>query len=220
MEMEKIINKLEEEIGELFHGDGSGHDMHHLKRVLNVALSIQEKEGGDKLIIAISAFLHDIHRIIEKETGKFCHPRDSLLEIEKILNLIDLTKQQKEKILHCIEFHEEYSFSQNGKTVNDIETLILQDADNLDSMGALGIGRTFTFGGSKNIPMWIPEKSFSRDIFDESENDISSIHHFRSKLLRLGDNMNTKTAQNMSRKRHEFMELFFQEFFDEWSGKK
>lgn len=217
--MDKIIQKLEQEIKELFHKESSGHDIYHLKRTLNNALTIQEKEGGDRLIIAIAAFLHDIHRIIQKETEKFCSPKDSLPKVEEILDKVDLTEEQKNKILHCIEFHEEYNFSKEGKTVNDIETLVLQDADNLDAIGAIGIGRTFSFGGSHNLNMWIPEDPFDRNEYDESENDVSTIHHFYSKLLRLKENMNTATGKEMANKRHKFMEIFLEEFFDEWNGK-
>lgn len=218
--MEEIIHQLEEEIKNLFHEESSGHDIYHLKRTLNNALTIQKKEGGDRLIIAVSAFLHDIHRIIQKETGKFCSPKDSLPKVKKILDKTKLSKEQKEKVLHCIEYHEEYHFSENGKSVNDIETLVLQDADNLDAIGAIGIGRTFMFHGSNGDLMWIPEKPFDRETFDESKKDPSTIHHFYSKLLKLKENMNTETAKKMADKRHEFIELFLQEFFDEWNGKR
>ena len=105
-------------------------------------------------------------------------------------------------------------------SIIDIETLILQDADNLDAIGAIGIGRTFSFGGAYKITMWIPDKPFDRQNFDESEKDPSIIHHFYSKLLKLKANMNTETAKKMADERHKFMKLFLQEFFDEWNGKK
>lgn len=218
--MEKIIEQIEEDVKNLFHKESTGHDIYHLKRTMNIALAIQEKEGGDKIVIGVSAFLHDVHRILQKETGKFCSPKDSLPKVKEILDKTDLTEEQKEKISHCIEYHEEYSFSENGKTVDDVETLILQDADNLDAIGAVGIGRTFTYSGAHNYPMWIPEKSFDREIYDESENDPSTIHHFYSKLLKLKENMNTETAKQMANRRHEFMQLFLKEFFNEWEGKK
>jgi len=147
-------------------------------------------------------------------------PKDSLPKVREILGRTDLSEEKKEKILHCIEFHEEYGFSKSGKTVTDIETLILQDADNLDAMGAIGIGRTFLFSGAHTLPLWIPEKPFDRETFDESEKDPSTIHHFHSKLLKLKDNMNTKTAKAMALKRHKVMEAFLKEFFAEWQGKK
>jgi len=218
--MEEIIHQLEKEIKVLFHDESSGHDIYHLKRTLNNALRLQKKEGGNKLIIAISAFLHDVHRIIQKETGQFCSPKDSLPKVREMLDKTSLTEEQKEKVFHCIEYHEEYSFSENGKTVSDIETLVLQDADNLDAIGAIGIGRTFSFGGANKVTMWVPEKSFDRETYDESEKDPSTIHHFYSKLLKLKENMNTETAKTIADERHKFMELFLQKFFDEWDGKK
>lgn len=220
MHVEEIVDQLEEEIKILFHEESGGHDIYHLTRTLNNALTIQEKEGGDRLVIAVSAFLHDMHRIIQKQTGKFCSPKDSLPKVREILDKTDLTEEQKEKVLHCIEYHEEYNFSENGKAVDDIETLVLQDADNLDAIGAIGIGRTFAFGGANELAMWAPEKPFDRETFDESEKDPSTIHHFYSKLLKLKGNMNTEAAKKMAGERHKFMELFLQEFFDEWNGKK
>jgi uncharacterized protein len=218
--MQETIQQIENEIEELFKDEFSGHDIFHLKRTYNIALTLQEKEGGDRLVVAVSALLHDLHRIIQKEKGKYCTPKESLPKIREILNKTNLTIEQKEKVLHCIEFHEEYGFTNEGKTVNDIETLILQDADNLDAMGAIGIGRTFSFGGAHNISMWIPKESSRIEKYNESNNDVSTIHHFYSKLLKLKENMNTNTAKKMAHERHKFMELFLNEFFEEWKGRK
>lgn len=217
--MEKILQQLEQEVKNVFHAKESAHDIYHLQRVLNLALTLQKKEGGDRLVIAVVAFLHDLHRVIQKETGKFCSPKDSLPRTKDILDKVQLTAEQKAKILHCIEYHEEYNFSKNGKTANDLETLIVQDADNLDAIGAVGIGRTFAYSGAYNIPMWNPKKPFDREFYDEDEHDPSTLHHFYSKLLKLKDNMNTATAKRMASKRHKFMELFLKEFFNEWAGK-
>ncbi|MFW5853403.1 MAG: HD domain-containing protein [Patescibacteria group bacterium] len=87
-------------------------------------------------------------------------------------------------------------------------------------MGAIGIGRTFLFGGANQTTMWLPDKPFTRETFDEAEKDPSIIHHFYSKLLKLKDNMNTATGKKMAAARHKFMESFLQEFFKEWQGKK
>lgn len=187
--------------------------------MLNNALVIQEKEGGDKLIIAISALLHDVHRIMQNETGAFVSPKDSLPKVKEILDATNLTDEQKGRILHVIEFHEEYDFSERGKTVDNIETLIVQDADNLDGMGAMSVARSFSYGAVNKIPLWVPEIPFDKDVYDESKLDHSTVHHFHSKALKLKDNMNTKTAQKMAKHRHKFLKLFLQEFFDEWSGK-
>tara|TARA_Y100000310_G_C20682341_1_gene816711 strand:+ start:1675 stop:2322 length:648 start_codon:yes stop_codon:yes gene_type:complete len=213
-----IINQLEKEIKELFHKENSGHDLHHLKRVLNLALTLQEKEGGDKIVIGVAAFLHDLHRVIGN--GKYCSPKESLPKVKEILDKVELSEVQKERILHCIEFHEEYNFTEEGKTVHDKETLIVQDADNLEALGAIGIARAFMFAGAKKVPMWIPELPFNREKFDDAVLDPSEIHHFYSKLLKLKENMNTETAKKMATERTTFMELFLKEFFAEWKGKK
>jgi uncharacterized protein len=222
MNIKDYINELEKKVKILFHAESSGHDIYHLKRVLNLALHIQEKEGGDRVVIGIAAFLHDIHRIIQNETGIYCTPKDSLEKLKEIVKEsgICLPQKQLDKVLRCIEYHEEYGFSSHGKTVNDIETLILQDADNLDAIGAIGIGRTFAYSGANNIPMYEPETPLIRDIYEESGSNTSTVHHFYSKLLKLKDNMNTNTAKEMARRRHEVMEKYLEEFFVEWKGEK
>jgi len=218
----KIIEKIESEIKAIFSSESSGHDIHHLKRTLNIALHLQKKEGGNKLIIAIASFLHDIHRIIQNDTGKYCSPEESLPKVKEILEKIGLKKKKiVENILHCVKLHEEYNFSKDGKTAKDIETLIVQDADNLDAIGAVGIARVFSFGGAHNIPIWTPEIPLPKGNWDEAmPKSCSQIHHFHEKLLRLKDNMNTKTGKRLAKQRHKFLENFLKEFFDEWKGIK
>ncbi|MFA7252466.1 MAG: HD domain-containing protein [Candidatus Paceibacterota bacterium] len=219
-DLKTYIEKLDIRIREMFNSESSGHDIYHLHRVFNLALHLQEKEGGNRLIIGVSALLHDLHRLMEKESGVFCPPTNSLPAVKKLLKEIDFPNVIISRVLHSIEHHEEYSFSKDGKTVNDLETLILQDADNLDAIGAIGVGRTFAFGGAHGVPMWIPEKPFDRDHFDESEKDPSTIHHFYSKLLKLEKNMNTETAKNMAKGRTDFMNKFIEQFISEWKGEK
>jgi len=218
-EINQVIEKLEKEIKEIFSADSSGHDIYHLKRVLNLALHIQKKEGGDRFIIAVASFLHDLHRIIQTETGEYCSPEQSLPKIKEILMKVKIEEGEIDRILECIKVHEEYDFSDGGKTAKDIESLIVQDADNLDAMGAMGIARAFSYGGSKGVPIWIPDIPFERKTFEETITDPSEIHHFYSKLLKLKDNMNTKTAKEIAQKRHTFLEKYLEEFFAEWEGK-
>jgi uncharacterized protein len=218
--MEKLIQQLEEEVKKLFKGEASGHDFYHLKRVLNLAVALQEREGGDRKVVAVSAFLHDVHRIIERETGKYCYPKDSLPKVREILDRTDLPEAKKKRVLHSIEFHEEYDFTEAGKSARDIEAQILQDADNLDAIGAVGVARAFAFSGAHGVEIWIPEKPFAGKKYNEARIDASEIHHFYSKLLKLKENMNTRTAKKLAVERHRFMEVFLQEFFEEWDGKK
>jgi uncharacterized protein len=216
--LEKYISELKPFVMELFKDDSSGHDISHLTRTMNTALYLQEKEGGDRIIIGISAFLHDIHRLMQNETGVFVSPRDSIPKVKSMLSHIDLTEDEINKICYCIEYHEEYNW--NGNNVDDINTLILQDADNLDAIGAIGIGRTFYYGGAHNVLMYdetvpINEKN---DYSEAGGDDPSTIHHFYHKLLKLGDNMNTKTAREIAYKRTEYMRDFVHEFLNEWNA--
>lgn len=215
--LESYIERLKPYVLEMFKNDSSGHDITHLERTMNTALYLQKREGGDIIIIGISAFLHDIHRIMQNESGKFVSPKDSLNTVRNILSNIELTDEQVDKICYCIEHHEIYNW--NGNNVEDLNTLILQDADNLDAIGAIGIGRTFSYGGSNNMPMYdesIPINS--EENFSNGKNSPSTLHHFYYKLFKLGENMNTVTAKELARKRIEFMKDFVREFLNEWNA--
>lgn len=218
--LEEYIEKLKPFVIELFKNDSSGHDISHLERTMKLSLSIQEKEGGDRIIIGISAFLHDIHRIMQNTTGKFVSPKDSLDTVRKILANVELNEEQINQICYCIEFHEEYNW--NGKNVEDLNTLILQDADNLDAIGAIGIGRTFAYGGAHNAVMYNEnvELNEKNDYSESTKKDASTIHHFYHKLFKLKDNMNTQTAKKIAEERTEFMRNFVDEFLKEWNGLK
>lgn len=216
--IEKYIEELKPYVDQLFKDDSSGHDIGHLVRTMNTALYLQEKEGGDRIVIGIAAFLHDVHRILQGSSSKVVLPIDSIPKVKEILSKIVLTEEQKEKICFCIEHHEDYNW--NGNNVDDINALIVQDADNLDAIGAIGIGRTFTFSGAHKVLMYddsVPLNE-NNDFKEEGGYDASTIHHFYHKLFKLGDNMNTKTAKELADKRVEFMKVFVKEFLDEWNA--
>jgi uncharacterized protein len=219
--LSSYIKKLDINLRHRFSKDAC-HDMYHLYRVYSLALKIQSKEGGDRIVIGVAAFLHDIHRVIQSETGKYCNPEDSLPVVKKILYDVDFPKDKIPSVLHVIAHHEEYSFAKRGKTVNDIETLIVQDADNLDAMGAIGIGRAFGFASLLGRPMWNPNARLNKRHYEESKSDTdpSTLHHFHSKLLKLKDNMHTKTAKKMALVRHNYMLQFLKQFTDEWYGRR
>jgi len=221
---EKTIEIIKKELQKISKKDGA-HDLSHFERTKNLALELQKTEGGDRLIIGVAAYIHDVHRLLSgdrkpNETAGYMSPKESLPHVQKILEKTELSGEQIDKVLHCVEYHEEYSFSEQGKTVSDIETLILQDADNLDAMGAIAIGRTFSYGGMCGIPLWAPEIPLNTNTpFEEKHPvDHSTIHHFYSKLLKLKDNMNTKTAKEMALVRHKTMLDFLCEFYKEWGG--
>ncbi|MDB4978785.1 MAG: phosphohydrolase [Candidatus Peribacteria bacterium] len=212
------LEPLALKIKDIFSSDSSGHDFDHLQRVVSLALKIQETEGGDALVIAAAALLHDLHRLRENKTGEFCAPVETLPQAKVLLESVQFPTERIDPVLHCIEHHEQYSFSKGGKTVTDIETLILQDADNLDAMGAIGIARTFAFSGAHAVPFWTPEVPFDRLFYDEKLRDPSVLHHFHSKLLRLKESMNTETGKQMAERRHLVMESYVEEFMREWKG--
>lgn len=216
--MIKKEKNIIEYIKDHFMLEPSGHDLSHLLRVYNLCSNIQKIEGGDKNVIQAAALVHDLHRVIKIKDKKYCTPEESLSKIRPILIQAQYSESQVEKILHCVKFHEEYSFSSNGKTVSDIETLILQDADNLDAIGAIGIARTFAFSGAHNVKIWDESIPIKEDDFSEEQLDPSTIHHFYNKLLRLEKNMNTKTGQKIARSRTKFMQQFLDRFFAEWKG--
>ena len=153
--LDVYIDKLIPIVKEMCDRDKTGgHDIDHFKRTMKIALYLQKKEGGDSLIIGIASFLHDIHRLMQSEKGEYVTPKESLDKVIDIIkkSKIELTDEQINKILFCIEHHEDYNWS--GFNVDDINTLILQDADNLDAIGAIGIGRSFGYAAINNQPFF------------------------------------------------------------------
>ena len=219
MILEEYIKQVKPYVEEMFKKLDSCHDIKHLERTMKIALSLCESENGDRLVVGLSAYLHDIHRVIETEQGSYVSPKESLPKVKEILKYTKLSDDIKDKICYCIENHENYNW--NEFNVEDINTLILQDADNLDAIGAIGIARAFIYSGANNIPMYDENIKIDNDInFVEGTKEASTLHHFYHKLLRLKDNMNTKTAKKIATKRTEFMYNFINEFQEEIKGIK
>ncbi len=216
--LEKHIKKLTQKVNDFFKNDASGHNIGHLKRTMNYALYLQKREGGDREVVGVSAFIHDIHRILSTQKGRWVSPKESLPVVEEFVNDLDLSDAQKAHILHAIEHHEEYSFGKDKVAVDDIESKILQDADNLDTIGAIGIVRCFQYGFAHDMPTYTTEVPLYRNEFSEGKHDVSSIHHIYNKLLRLGSYMNTQTAKELAKEKTQFMEEFCKRFIDEFEG--
>lgn len=213
-----LIKQLKERVEEYFNKDASGHNIDHLQRTLNYALYLQSKEGGDIVVIAISAFIHDIHRILSAQLKRFVSPKESLPVVETFLADLDISKEQKKHILFAIEHHEEYSFGKDGINVDDIESKILQDADNLDAIGAVGIVRTFKYSMAHNVVDYDPNVPLYQNEYDESKEDASTMHHIHNKLLRLGEHMNTSTAKKLASKKTQLMKQFMEMYIEEITG--
>ena len=216
--LNNIINSLKTKVENYFSSDASGHNIDHLNRTLSYALYLQSKEGGDIIVIGISAFIHDIHRIMGKEQKRFVSPKESLDVVWEFIKDLDITPEQKEHIMYAIEHHEEYNFGREKVVVSDIESKILQDADNLDAIGAMGLIRTFKYGSAMNRVDYDPSVPLYQNEYDESQEDASTIHHIHNKLLRLGNYMNTQTAKQLSDKKIALMKDFIDMFIEESTG--
>lgn len=212
--MENIIDKTIEYVKDFFEKDFSGHDFYHTLRVYNLAKYITKFEECDIELVYLGALLHDVddYKLVGKEKEPFSNAKT-------FLKSLGYSNKKIEQICHIIS---QVSFKGKDTVVPDtIEGKIVQDADRLDAIGAIGIGRTFAYGGSHKIPMHIPNMEYKENMSAEEyyENVGTTINHFYEKLLKLKDLMNTETAKNMAKHRHEYMEDFLKEFYDEWEGK-
>ena len=188
-----------------------------LRGVLKLATIIQTKEGGNLEVISIAALVHDMYRSWEKETGK-SHFGDEALEMMRtFMRPLIANVDTVDTVIELVRYHDIYDWTEPRE--KSIELKILQDADNLDALGAIGIARAFAFGGSNALEIYNPDDSleFKDDFVDSPSDRTSTIAHFYEKLLKLKDNMNTETGRKMAQSRHEFMENYLQQFFNEWN---
>ena len=218
--LDLMIEKLQQKLENGFKGDKTGHDFGHLKRVLKYGFYLWEQEGGDIEVIAVSCLVHDVHRLMGARENKFIHPRESLNEVNEIISDLGLTDEQVKHFLYAVEHHEQYAFGKEKVTVKDIESKIVQDADNLDAIGSIAIIRSFRYGTAHGMPDYLPEKPFYFSDYGEDVNDASTIHHLYNKSLRLGKYLNTASARKLARKKtkivKDFIELYVQEFTGEF----
>ena len=186
---EQLIENAAAYIRELFSGNAGGHDAAHTFRVYHTALWIAGKEPEcDREIVALAALLHDAddHKLFQTEGNA------------NALGFLRNNKVPEERIGRILEAVNSVSFSQNrGHVPESLEGKIVQDADRLDAMGAIGIARTFAYGGEHGRPLR------------------ASVEHFHDKLLRLKDTMNTEAARELAEKRHAFLESFLKELSEE-----
>lgn len=214
MKTSKIIEETESYIRTVFQQEGSGHDWWHIHRVRQLALSIAAKEGADMFIVEMASLLHDLDdwKLIENNGQKSGKALNWLIALE-----IDSTISKQ--IMDVIE---EVSFKGAGveTRATSLESKAVQDADRLDAIGAIGIARTFAYGGHKNRLIYDPlTDPVEHQSFEEYRlGNGPTINHFYEKLLLLKDRMNTETARNMAEGRHQFMSLFLDEFFNEWNS--
>ena len=192
------------------------HDWWHIERVRNTALQIGKVEQGDLLVIELGALLHDIADSKFHDGDEEVGPEIAL----KYLNEVGVEDQVKSHVINIIR-NISFRKSKEKREFDSLELRILQDADRLDAIGAIGIARAFNYGGFKNRAFYDPEIPPMLEMTkDQYKNSTSpTINHFYEKLLLLKGMMNTVTGEKMAADRHEFMEHYLQQFYDEWNGK-
>ena len=201
-------------VKEKLEGAEAGHDWFHIERVWKLSKKIAEKEGGNLEVIELSALLHDI------ADPKFHNGDETLaLKISKdFLEEIHVNAELIEQVLFVIK---NISFKNRAEAPENppLELQIVQDADRLDAIGAIGIARTFNFGGFKNNLMYHPEikPNLGMNKEEYKKSNGTTINHFYEKLLLLKDLMNTETAKKIASERHGFMLQFLDEFYKEWN---
>ncbi len=204
---------LQDEVKAFFAGDATGHDWFHTERVMKMAVHLAELEGADPEICRLAALLHDVDDY--KLTGGTFGATDNA---GRLLRKYGYPEEMTETICGIIR-----KISFKGADTELPETLegkIVQDADRLDAIGAIGIARTFAFGGSRGQSMYDPDRPPQPDKTAEEyrKNSSTTINHFYEKLLLLKDMMNTPSARRIAAHRHHVMEQFLEEFYKEWGA--
>jgi uncharacterized protein len=210
--MEQInISKLYLLVKDFFKNDTTGHDWWHVYRVTKLALFIGANENANLAIVEPAALVHDCDDW--KLQGNENHSN-----AKSFLESVGYNKQQINAIIDIVE-QVSYKGAGVDTTPKSLEAMVVQDADRIDAIGAIGIARAFAYGGSKNRPIYLPEiKPQLHQSFNEYKSSKShTINHFYEKLLLLKDRLNTPTAQRIAKERHDFMVNFLEQFFNEWN---
>ncbi len=202
---------------ELKNAEG-GHDWFHVERVYKNALLISKSESVDTLVTALGALLHDI------ADSKF-HNGDETIGPKKAREFLFKENVDSKTIEHVINIIKHISYSSSldpNKSFTSPELDVVQDADRLDALGAIGIARTFNYGGFKNRALYNPDikPDLNMDKETYKKSDAPTINHFYEKLLLLKEMMNTKTGKTIAEKRHQFMVAYLEQFYAEWNGER
>ncbi len=200
---------------ELKNAEG-GHDWWHIERVWKTAKHIAKTEQVDLLVVELGALLHDI------ADSKF-HDGDESIGPQKARAFLQAQEVEEHVITHVIRIIENISFKggKEAQTFKSAELNVVQDADRLDALGAIGIARTFNYGGFKDREIYNPTIPSDLNMTKEEYKNSTAptINHFYEKLLLLKDLMNTATGKAMAGQRHHFMESYLEQFYSEWEGK-
>jgi uncharacterized protein len=213
--MSKIIAKTRDYVQEKLQGESSGHDWWHIHRVHRLARLIAEQESADLEVVELAALLHDI------ADWKF---HDGDLEIgpkiaSQWLTSLGVSEPTIKHVANIIR-HSSFKGAKVPDNMTTLEGKIVQDADRLDAIGAIGIARTFAYGGNKNRSMYEPDVAaeLHESFAAYQKNQSTTLNHFHEKLLLLKDRMHTDTAKKVAQQRHQIMVNFLQQFHDEWDA--
>jgi uncharacterized protein len=219
MDKEKIITATIAFVKKELKNAEGGHDWFHIERVFKNALLISKDEKVDTFVISLAALLHDIADPKFYNGDETIGPRIA----SEFLTNQNVSKEIIQHVVNIIQ-HISYknSFDKEMKTFTSKELEVVQDADRLDAIGAIGIARCFNYGGFKNRALYdpeiIPDLNMTKEQYKNS--DAPTLNHFYEKLLLLKDQMNTASGKKIALERHQYMEQFLKQFYDEWNGFK
>lgn len=220
MNQDTIISQTIAFVKKTLEGAEGGHDWFHIQRVYHNTLLIAKSESVDPLTVHLAALLHDI------ADAKF-HDWDESIGPKKARTFLNSINIDQERIEHVVKIIENISFKSslgtagtNEKKFSSPELNVVQDADRLDAIGAIGIARAFNYGGFKNRELYNPDIAPQLNMTKEAykNSNAPTINHFYEKLLLLQDKMNTKTGKKLARARHDFMQAYLDQFYAEWDG--
>ena len=215
MKQQEQLEAMKQYAKRVLDSDTSGHDWSHIERVVNTTKTIAQEEGADLFICEAAALLHDvIDDKIVKDTAV------ALKELKDFLTSIELTSEQIDAIESIIT---RMSFKNHKEQQElSLEGKVVQDADRLDAIGAIGIARVMCYSGSTGRPIHKPEMKPRENLTPEEyrNEESTAIMHFYEKLLKLKDLMNTKYGNELAKGRHAFLEMYLEQFYEEWEGKR
>lgn len=213
MNKKKLIAETEIFVKSFLEHESSGHDWWHINRVRATAMAIGNDEGADLFVVELAALLHDM------DDWKLSDEHVDSQKSKKWLEDCLLDPNLIEKICRVIE-GVSFKGAQVNTSTDDLECRVVQDADRLDAIGAVGIARTFAYGGSRGRGIYDPNilPVMHADFEAYKKNNTHTINHFYEKLLLLKDQMQTKTGRALAEQRHQFMLTFLDQFFHEWNG--
>jgi len=215
MDQNEIIEKTAEYIRREFQNDSSGHDWWHIHRVWKNALAICGHEKADLFVVQLAALLHDL------DDWKFNPDGDETpVRAKAWLEQAGVDPEVSRHVCGII-MHLSFKGAEVKNKIDTMEGMIVQDADRLDAIGAVGVGRAFAYGGYKGRMMYDPESppQLHGSFEQYRKSQSATINHFHEKLLLLKDRMNTVTARRIAAKRHDFMIEFLDQFMREWDGR-